>query len=62
MENDESIQEAIRCDLKNIMEKDPACDKYSHALLYFKGFQGVTIYRVAHHLYNNNMQDLAFAL
>lgn len=38
LHNNEKIQESIRCDLKTIMERDPACEKYSHALLHFKGF------------------------
>ncbi len=33
-------------------DRDPACDKYSQAMLYFKGFQAVQSHRVAHWLWH----------
>ena len=41
-EENEFIQKAIRMDLIAIKERDPACPGYVHALLYMKGFHGVT--------------------
>jgi serine O-acetyltransferase len=49
-ESNNNIRVAIRADLEQIYKKDPACVGYSHPLLYLKGFHGVTLYRVAHHL------------
>jgi serine O-acetyltransferase len=42
LEENEFIQKAIRMDLIAIKERDPACPGYAHALLYMKGFHGVT--------------------
>lgn len=41
-EDCEKLQTAIREDLKAIKLRDPACPSYAHALLYMKGFHGVT--------------------
>jgi serine O-acetyltransferase len=52
----------LREDLKAIKEKDPACPSYAHALLYMKGFQGVTSYRVAYKMFKSGRMDLAYCL
>ena len=38
-------------DLRAIKERDPACPGYAHALLYMKGFHGVSCQRIANLLY-----------
>ena len=53
---------AIRDDLKAILERDPACDRYSLPLLYFKGFHAISTYRVAHFLWEQDRRELALYL
>jgi hypothetical protein len=37
--------------LQAVLDRDPACDKYTQCLLYFKGFQAVQCHRVGHALW-----------
>lgn len=53
---------AIRNDLEAIRERDPACDRYSLPLLYFKGFHAISAYRVGHFLWRNDRRELALYL
>jgi serine O-acetyltransferase len=57
-----SIGNAIRDDLQAIRERDPACDRYSLPLLYFKGFHAIQSYRVAHYLWRLGRRELALYL
>ncbi|CAN0585775.1 unnamed protein product, partial [Ectocarpus sp. 12 AP-2014] len=43
-----------------IYERDPACHRLLQPVLYFKGFQAVQAYRVAHWLYQQGRFDLAY--
>jgi serine O-acetyltransferase len=43
--------EACLADLQAVLDRDPACDKYTQCLLYFKGFQAVQCHRVGHALW-----------
>ena len=52
----------MRQDLLAYYDRDPACDKYSMPLLYFKGFHALQIYRIAHHLWNSDQHSLALYL
>ena len=61
-QENENIQLALREDLKAIKQRDPACPSYAHALLYMKGFHGVTSHRVAHNLFKLGRKDLAYCL
>ncbi|WP_158967932.1 serine O-acetyltransferase [Chachezhania sediminis] len=61
-ENDPSIVEAARADLMAIYERDPACHRLLQPLLYFKGYQAVQAYRVAHWLWKKGRYDLAYFL
>jgi serine O-acetyltransferase len=45
-----------------VYERDPACPDALTPLLYFKGFQALVCYRVAHHLWNHDRQELALYL
>ncbi len=43
-----------------VYDRDPACHRFLQPLLYFKGFQAVQAYRIAHWLWNEGRQDLAY--
>lgn len=55
------LEEAV-ADLVAFKERDPACRNYLSPLLYFKGFQALTCYRIAHHLWLQNREELALYL
>tara|TARA_R110002110_G_scaffold55242_9_gene157857 strand:+ start:2793 stop:3608 length:816 start_codon:yes stop_codon:yes gene_type:complete len=57
---DPSLVEASRADLMAIYERDPACHRLLQPILYFKGYQAVQAYRVAHHLWTQGRRDLAY--
>ncbi len=57
-----TVGAAIRDDLEAIRERDPACDRYSLPLLYFKGFHAISTYRVAHYLWEQGRSELALYL
>jgi serine O-acetyltransferase len=46
-----SIVDAALADMQACFDRDPACDKYTQCLLYFKGFQAIQCHRIAHHLW-----------
>ncbi len=56
------IGERIRADIIAIKERDPACRNYLAPILYFKGFQAITCYRVAHELWTQGREELALYL
>ncbi|MFP4283614.1 MAG: serine O-acetyltransferase [Opitutales bacterium] len=56
---DASIGRAVRLDIVAITERDPAAQSYLSPVLYYKGFQALTAYRIAHHLWNGDRQALA---
>jgi serine O-acetyltransferase len=49
---DPSIVDAALADMQAVFDRDPACDKYTQCLLYFKGFQAIQCHRIAHHLWD----------
>ena len=57
---DPGLVEAARADLVAIYERDPACHRFLQPILYFKGYQAVQAYRVAHHLWTKKRSDLAY--
>lgn len=57
--SDAAISLAIRRDLEAVRDRDPACGTYSTPLLYFKGYQALQAYRVAHYYWVNDRQELA---
>eukprot|EP00200_Dunaliella_tertiolecta_P001238 CAMPEP_0202363852 /NCGR_PEP_ID=MMETSP1126-20121109/15479_1 /ASSEMBLY_ACC=CAM_ASM_000457 /TAXON_ID=3047 /ORGANISM="Dunaliella tertiolecta, Strain CCMP1320" /LENGTH=390 /DNA_ID=CAMNT_0048958347 /DNA_START=100 /DNA_END=1272 /DNA_ORIENTATION=- len=61
-DDDPSILEAGLSDLQAVIDRDPACSKYSQCLLYFKGFQAVQCYRVTHWLWQRGRKALALAI
>jgi serine O-acetyltransferase len=57
---DPTLGSAARADLVAIMDRDPACHRFLQPLLYFKGYQAVQSYRLAHHLWTKGRTDLAY--
>lgn len=51
LEADPSIGGSVRADLSATFERDPACYAYLQAFLFFKGFQALQGYRIAHWLW-----------
>ncbi len=60
--NEAGIGEAIRTDLIAVHDRDPACRMFCQPLLYFKGFQALQSYRVAHYYWNRERYHLALFL
>ena len=59
MQEDPEIALAARADIVAVNDRDPACDRFILPMLFFKGFQAVQAYRVAHWLWNQGRKDLA---
>lgn len=57
---DEGIILAVEADIKAVYTRDPACDKYATPLLYFKGFMALQVHRIAHWLWQQRRQCLAY--
>ncbi len=62
MANDAGIGEKLRQDLNAHVDRDPACDKYSTPLLYFKGFHALQVHRIAHSLWQQGRKSMALYL
>eukprot|EP00250_Pteridium_aquilinum_P024771 c29578_g1_i1 orf=112-1194(-) len=60
--NKTSIQSLIKQDLMAIQERDPACPSLGHAFLFFKGFHGIEVHRVANWLWWTGRKSLASLL
>lgn len=59
---DPNLVEAAAADSLAHYDRDPACSTYSMPLLYFKGFQAIQAYRVAHWLWRRQRHALALFL
>jgi serine O-acetyltransferase len=57
---DPGLVSAAEADLQAIFERDPACKGYLQAFLYFKGFLAIQTYRIAHWLWGQGRETLAF--
>ena len=51
---------AARADLVAVYDRDPACHRLMQPLLYFKGFQALQAYRLAHWLFVEGRRDFAY--
>lgn len=60
--NAEDLSMAGRADIVAVYQRDPACHTYIQPLLFFKGFQALQAYRVAHWLWNRDRKDMAYFL
>lgn len=58
--NDPSLGDDARADITAVMERDPACHSPLQPLLFFKGFQALQAYRVAHWLWNQGRKEMAY--
>jgi serine O-acetyltransferase len=56
---DLTIGRSIRRDIEAAYERDAACQHYLMPLVYFKGFQALQLYRVAHWLWQSKRFALA---
>lgn len=56
---DASLAQSARADIVAVYERDPACHRFLQPLLYFKGFQAIQAYRIAHALWGAGRHDLA---
>ena len=59
---DPGLIEAAHADLRVTFERDPACKGYLQPFLFFKGFQALQTQRVAHWLWREGRETLAFHL
>ena len=57
---DPSIVEAAEQDLRAVQERDPAIRTLLQPFMYFKGFQALQAWRVAHWLWSEGRDTLAF--
>lgn len=62
LNSDESLPEVVAADVLAVRDRDPACADLLTPLLYFKGFQALSAYRVSHHLYLAGRTELALYL
>ncbi|WP_010584058.1 serine O-acetyltransferase [Schlesneria paludicola] len=58
-QNAPQIQRSIRQDLQAIVDRDPVASGYLIPFVFFKGFQALQAYRVAHWYWNRNDHFLA---
>ena len=60
--SDPSLGEAARADLVAVYDRDPACHRFLQPILFFKGYQAIQSYRIAHWLWTEGRRDLAYFL
>jgi serine O-acetyltransferase len=59
-EADPSLIDKVEADLRAVFERDPACKGYLQPFLFFKGFLALQTHRVAHWLWLQGRETLAF--
>jgi serine O-acetyltransferase len=62
LEAEPEIAQAARVDILAVYDRDPACNRYIEPLLYFKGYQALQTYRMAHRLWHMGRRDFAYYL
>lgn len=62
MAQDPEIEAAMRADIRAHCERDPACEKFSTPMLFFKGFHALQASRFAHYLWKRDRRALALFL
>ena len=60
MAADPEISSSARSDIVAVFDRDPACHRMIQPLLYFKGFQAIFAYRIAHWLWRTGREDLSY--
>jgi serine O-acetyltransferase len=58
--SDPALMEIAEADLQAVFERDPACKGYLQPFLFFKGFLALQSQRVAHWLWNQGRDTMAF--
>lgn len=58
--DDPSLGQAARADIVAVFDRDPACHRFLQPILFFKGFQAVEAYRIAHWLWRKGRRDMAY--
>ena len=58
--DDPSLGQSARADLTAIHDRDPACHRFLQPILFFKGYQAVQAYRIAHWLWRRGRKDMAY--
>ena len=59
---DPALIEAAHADLRAVFERDPAAKGYLQPFLFFKGFQALQTHRIAHWLWSEGRETMAFLL
>jgi serine O-acetyltransferase len=62
MSADETIVKSAAADMLAVDERDPACRSLLQPFFYFKGYQALQAYRIAHWLWTQGRETLAFHL
>lgn len=62
LDSSPQIREAIRRDLTAVLDRDPAARNLAQPFLHYKGFHALEAHRVAHWLWGQGRQPLAFFL
>jgi len=62
VEDDPNWRRVMRVDLQAVFERDPACNRYLEALVYFKGFHAIQTHRLAHWFLKQDRRDFALYL
>ncbi|MEX3015891.1 serine O-acetyltransferase [Gymnodinialimonas hymeniacidonis] len=57
---DPALGAQARADIVAVYDRDPACHRFLQPLMYFKGFQAITAYRVGHWLWRTGRKDLSY--
>lgn len=58
--SDPDLGQAARADLVAVYDRDPACHRFLQPILFFKGYQALQSYRVAHWLWRQGRKDMAY--
>lgn len=59
-ESDASLEKAAERDMSAVLDRDPAARSFLQPFLFFKGFHALQTHRVAHWLWNEGRDTLAF--
>ncbi|MEO1919141.1 MAG: serine O-acetyltransferase, partial [Paracoccaceae bacterium] len=54
------LGDVARSDVLAVFERDPACHRYIQPLLFYKGFQAIQAYRLAHWFWMHERENLAY--
>ena len=58
--DDPAIGASVRTDIVAVYDRDPACSSFVHPMLFLKGFQAISCYRVGNWLWNRDRKHLAY--